>query len=69
MISLTLSSLGYFLGWVIGILALAVTASVITDFVTASIIAYGIKKAYDKYQKTKEDKENGIIDAEVKFTS
>ncbi len=61
----SLTTLGYFLGWIVGILGALVAFTVAKDVVLACITVYATKKFIDKYFPQEKD----VIDVEAKFAS
>ena len=65
---MTIATLGYFLGWVVGMLGALIVLSVAKDLVIAGVTIYTTTKLIKWYQERSQEKLE-VVDTEAKFVS
>lgn len=65
---MAIGTIGYFLGWVVGVLGALIALSVVKDLVIAGVTIYTTTKLIEWY-KEKSQEQVEVVDTEAKFVS
>lgn len=65
---MTLATVGYFLGWIVGVLGALIALSVVKDLIITGVTIYTTTKLIKWYQEKSQEKLD-VVDTEAKFVS